>query len=152
LARTRRPRDIRLSAPSGQRMLQWAAPGNHPARCIYPWLSIRLHPDHRAANRRGRSREPPVFTRFGRTSDETKLARVAGYAPKRLPSRPCQPLGGRGRRRVRGRLMLSNQPFVRLNIIHVANDVIVLHLDSVNLFGVTFDHPFAAHISDNPKD
>jgi hypothetical protein len=35
----------------------------------------------------GRSREPLVFTRFGRTSDEPKVVRVAGYAPKRLPSR-----------------------------------------------------------------
>ena len=33
----------------------------------------------------GRSREPLVFTRFGRVSDETKIARVARYAPKRLP-------------------------------------------------------------------
>src|ERR1700756_402706 len=35
----------------------------------------------------GRSREPPGFMRFGRTSDETKVARVARYAPKRLPSK-----------------------------------------------------------------
>ena len=35
----------------------------------------------------GRSREPPVFARFGRTNDEAKVARVAGYMPKRLPSR-----------------------------------------------------------------
>jgi hypothetical protein len=36
----------------------------------------------------GRSREPPVLARFGRTSDETNVARVAEYTPKRLPSRP----------------------------------------------------------------
>ena len=35
----------------------------------------------------GRSREPPVFTRFGGTSDQTKIARVAGHAPKQLPSK-----------------------------------------------------------------
>jgi hypothetical protein len=35
----------------------------------------------------GRSREPPVFVRFGRTNDEAKLRGVAGYMPKRLPSR-----------------------------------------------------------------
>jgi hypothetical protein len=37
-----------------------------------------------------RSREPAVFTRFGPISDETKVARVAGYRPKRLPSRRCE--------------------------------------------------------------
>ena len=52
-----------------------------------PMASIRLYPDHRAANRMGRSREPPVFARFGRTNDEAKLRGVAGYMPKRLPSR-----------------------------------------------------------------
>jgi len=35
----------------------------------------------------GRFREPLVFTRFGSTSDQTKIARVAGHAPKRLPAR-----------------------------------------------------------------
>ena len=35
----------------------------------------------------GRSREPPVFARFGTTSNETKFTRVARYTPKRLPSR-----------------------------------------------------------------
>jgi len=34
-----------------------------------------------------RSREPPDFTRFGWIGVETNAARVAGYAPKRLPSR-----------------------------------------------------------------
>ncbi len=42
---------IRLSASSGQRMSQRAAPGSKPARRIQPRLSIRLYPDHRAANR-----------------------------------------------------------------------------------------------------
>jgi hypothetical protein len=32
-------------------MLQQAAPANHPARCIYPQLSIRLDPPRRAASR-----------------------------------------------------------------------------------------------------
>ena len=41
----------------------------------------------------GRSREPPAFARFGRTSHETKVARVAGYTPKRLPSRLCEQTG-----------------------------------------------------------
>jgi hypothetical protein len=49
-------------------------------------------------------------------------------------------------------LDLPNQPLVRLNVIHVANDVIVIHLDRVNFFWVTFDHPFAAYISGNPQD
>ena len=35
----------------------------------------------------GYSREPPVFTRPGRTSIATKCARAARYTPKRLPSR-----------------------------------------------------------------
>jgi len=35
----------------------------------------------------GRSREPLVYTRFGLTSDKTKVARVARYMPERLPSR-----------------------------------------------------------------
>jgi hypothetical protein len=35
----------------------------------------------------GHSREPPVFARFGPTSDQTKFERVARYTPKRLPSR-----------------------------------------------------------------
>jgi hypothetical protein len=35
----------------------------------------------------GRSRESPVFARFGMTSDVTKFARVARNTPKRLPSR-----------------------------------------------------------------
>ena len=39
----------------------------------------------------GRSREPPVLARFGRTSDETNVARVAGYTPKRLPSSISNP-------------------------------------------------------------
>jgi hypothetical protein len=50
-------------------------------------------PDHIAANRWGRSREPLVLARFGRTSDETKVARVAGYMPKRLPSRRWEQTG-----------------------------------------------------------
>jgi hypothetical protein len=33
----------------------------------------------------GRFREPLVSARFGRTRHETRIARVAGYAPKRLP-------------------------------------------------------------------
>ena len=51
LARIGRPRDIRLSAPSVQRMLQRAAPANYPTRCIVHLLSIRPYPDHRAASR-----------------------------------------------------------------------------------------------------
>jgi hypothetical protein len=78
----RRPPDICFSAPSGQRMSQRAAPGNYPARCIYPSLSIRLHADHRACEQMGRSREPPVFARFGRSSDETKVARSGNIRAK----------------------------------------------------------------------
>jgi hypothetical protein len=40
----------------------------------------------------GRSREPPVFTRFGATSDEAKLVWVARHTPKRLPSRRWAPI------------------------------------------------------------
>ncbi len=40
----------------------------------------------------GRSREPLVFTRFGRTSDGTKVARVEVYRPNRLPSLNSSPL------------------------------------------------------------
>jgi hypothetical protein len=39
------------------------------------------------APRWDRSREPPVFTRLGRTSDKAKIVRAAGHPPKRLPSR-----------------------------------------------------------------
>ena len=49
-------------------------------------------------------------------------------------------------------LGLPYQPFVRLNIIHITNDVIVLHLDGVNLLWITFDHTFAAYIPGNPQD
>jgi hypothetical protein len=49
-------------------------------------------------------------------------------------------------------LNLPYEPFVRLNVIHIANDVIVLHLDRINLFGVTLDHSFASDISGNPQD
>jgi len=51
LTRAARPDGICFSAPSDQRMSQRAAPANNPSRCIYPWLPIRLYPDHRAANR-----------------------------------------------------------------------------------------------------
>jgi hypothetical protein len=50
----------------------------------------------------------------------------------------------------RGRLMLPDQPLVRLNVIHVAYDVVVLHLDCVNLLRVTLDDTFTANISGNP--
>jgi hypothetical protein len=43
--------NIRSSAPSVQEMLQQAAPANHPARCVYPRLSIRVDPPRRAASR-----------------------------------------------------------------------------------------------------
>ena len=36
----------------------------------------------------GRSREPPVYTRFGQTRDETNITSLMRYAPKRLRSRP----------------------------------------------------------------
>jgi len=36
------------------------------------------------------SREPPVFTRFGRVDVETRSARAQRYTPKRLPSRPWE--------------------------------------------------------------
>jgi hypothetical protein len=49
-------------------------------------------------------------------------------------------------------LNLPYEPFVRLNVIHIANDVIVLHLDRINLFGVTLDHSFASDIPGNPQD
>ena len=52
----------------------------------------------------------------------------------------------------RGFISLPYQPLVRLSIIHVANDVIVLHLDSVNFVRITLNDPFASHISDNPQD
>jgi hypothetical protein len=74
-------------------MLQQAAPRNNSARRIYLWLSIRSQKGRRAAKARGRSREPPVFARFGPTSDETKVARVAGDTPERLPSRLCEQTG-----------------------------------------------------------
>ena len=51
LACGRRPRDIRSSGPSGQRMSQRAAPANNPGAMHYPMALIRLQPDHRAANR-----------------------------------------------------------------------------------------------------
>ena len=50
----------------------------------------------------------------------------------------------------RGRLMLPHQSFIRLNVIHVPYDMVVLHLDCVNLLRVTFDHPFTANIAGNP--
>jgi hypothetical protein len=50
----------------------------------------------------------------------------------------------------RGRLMLPDQSFVRLNVIHVPYDVVVLHLDCVNLLRVTLDNTFTANISGNP--
>jgi len=50
----------------------------------------------------------------------------------------------------RGRLMLPDQPLVRLNVIHVAYDVVVLHLHCVNLLRVTLDDTFTANISGNP--
>ena len=87
MACSRRARDIRLRAPSGHRMSQRAAPENKPARGIYPWLSVRLPPGHRAANRRIVRGSRLFYTRFGRTSDETKVAWVARYVPKRHPSR-----------------------------------------------------------------
>jgi hypothetical protein len=40
-------------------------------------------PDGRAANCLGRSREPPVLTRLGQISVETKFARAERCAPKR---------------------------------------------------------------------
>jgi hypothetical protein len=64
-----------------------AAPENYPARCFEP-VSLSEEAD-RAAKRWGRSREPPVFARFGRTRYETNVAKVTRYAPKRLPSRRC---------------------------------------------------------------
>ena len=69
------------------KMFQQVAPGNNSARLTYLWLSIGSQRGHRAAKAMGRSREPPAFARFGPTSHETKVARVAGYTPKRLPSR-----------------------------------------------------------------
>jgi hypothetical protein len=42
-------------------------------------------PGRRAANCLGRSREPPVLTRFGLISVERKFARAERCAPKRLP-------------------------------------------------------------------
>jgi hypothetical protein len=45
---------------------------------------------------------------------------------------------------------LPDQSLVRLNVIHVAYDVVVLHLDCVNLLRVTLDDTFTANISDNP--
>jgi hypothetical protein len=81
----RRPGDICLIAPSGQRMSQRAAPGNNPARCIYPWLSIRSHPGYRPANRW----VVPGSRLFSHVSAglvmRRKLARVPRYTPKRLP-------------------------------------------------------------------
>jgi hypothetical protein len=74
-------------------MFQQAAPGNNSARLIYLWLSIGSQQGHRAAKAMGRSREPPAFARFGPTSDEMKVARVAGYTPKRLPSRRREQTG-----------------------------------------------------------
>jgi hypothetical protein len=62
-------------------------------RDAYLWLSIRSQQDHRAAKAMGRSREPPAFARFGRTSEETKVARMAGCTPKRLPSGLCEQTG-----------------------------------------------------------
>jgi hypothetical protein len=35
---------IRLSASSGQRLLQRAAPANYPARCIFLWLRFVYTP------------------------------------------------------------------------------------------------------------
>jgi hypothetical protein len=50
-------------------------------------VSIRFFFGRRACESMGRSREPLVFARFGGTDEEAKVARVAGYMPKRLPSR-----------------------------------------------------------------
>src|ERR1700722_11595898 len=50
----------------------------------------------------------------------------------------------------RGRLLLPEQSFVRLNVIHVPYDVVILHLDCVNLLRVTLDNTFTANISGNP--
>src|ERR1700739_3323890 len=57
----------------------------------------RSHPDHRAANRWGRSREPPVLTPFGGTNDEAKVARVTRCGPKRPARRSLMELQATGR-------------------------------------------------------
>jgi hypothetical protein len=44
---------------------------------------------------------------------------------------------------------LTGQPLVCLNIIHVADNVIVVHLDDINLLGVAFDHSFTSNVSDD---
>jgi hypothetical protein len=51
----------------------------------------------------GRSREPPIFARFGRTNDEVKVAGLVGYTPKRLPSRRWSAYTGALECRERGR-------------------------------------------------
>jgi hypothetical protein len=58
--------------------------------CLFPWLSIHFYPDHLAAIRRGRSREPLVFTPFGRINDERKSCEGGG---RRAKAAPLQALG-----------------------------------------------------------
>jgi hypothetical protein len=82
-----------------------------PSATYLPMAFDSSAPRPQSCESMGRSREPPLFARFGRTSDETKRSRVASYAPKRLPSgrweKTClvavPTLRGRGGRRGRER-------------------------------------------------
>ena len=82
------PRDIRLRACMTPNLGKQAAPVN-----VSTLRSSMITPGVNKSKTTGRcialrrSREPPVFTLLGGTAGETNIARVAGYTPKRLPSR-----------------------------------------------------------------
>jgi hypothetical protein len=93
-----------------------------PSAMHVPMASIRLYPDHRAANRW----DVPGSRLFSHVSagpiDEAKLRGVAGYMPKRLPSRRWSAYTGtlKCRRRVRvrdGSLSMSQIQLVHQLII-----------------------------------
>ena len=87
-----RIRPERLKAGGSRELpsvMQLYEPGVNESEATNVWIAL------------GRFREPPAFTRFGRTSHEAKIARVAGHAPKRLPSR----------RREQTRLINGPNPF-----------------------------------------
>ena len=84
---SRHPRDIRFNADPAEDSRKQAAPGNVPARCIYPRPWIRSHSAHRAASRWviPGSRQLRHFVARRRAS--ANIALVVRSRAKRLPSR-----------------------------------------------------------------
>jgi len=86
LARAMRPREFRLKADPTKKCRHRRLP-RMTQREAFTAGSDPFTPGRRAANCLGRSREPPVLTRFGPISVERKFARAVRCVPKRLPSR-----------------------------------------------------------------